>query len=495
MYNNNFPDAVDDELYDVAIVGYGPTGAVLASLLAKSHLRVLLLEREDDILELPRAIRFDGECMRLFQTIGIHERLSEQTAAAPGMKFLNARGELLIEWERPLITGLHGWSDCYRVHQPDLERILRENLRDRPGLTVCLSHELCALEEHENHVTLRYENRRNGQRLCGRARYVVGCDGARSMIRRLIGSPLDDLNLHQRWVVVDLLLKQPMPHLGEYSIQYCDPKRPATYICGAGERRRWELMLMPEDDPVSVTTPEWIWSQLARWITPDEGRIERSAIYTFHAVIAQRWRKNRLFIAGDAAHQTPPFMGQGMAAGLRDAANLAWKLQAVLNDEAPDTLLETYASERIPHVKTFVEGAVRFGEIIQAHRANEKGGKHAIERYRTPEPLPGPGAYDAQPVPVTGRLAPQFISACGRRLDEIVGYRYLLLCLSGSKPSRVDAGVECIVADDGPAREWLNAFGACAALIRPDRYLFGVATLPEDITPLLGRAFKAFRPS
>jgi 3-(3-hydroxy-phenyl)propionate hydroxylase len=435
--------------------------------------------------------------MRVFQTIGLLPRLHDQVSAAPGMKFVNAQGDLLIEWQRPVEIGLHGWSSCYRVHQPELEAALRERLDERPEVQVLTRHDVYAIDEQDDHVTIRFENMRNGELRKARARYVVGCDGARSLVRRLMDASLDDLQLHERWLVVDLLLKRPMPELGEYSIQYCDPQRPGTYICGAGDRRRWEVMVMPDDDLSQINSPEWIWQRLARWIGKEDADIERSAVYMFHSVVAQRWRRGRLLIAGDAAHQTPPFMGQGMAAGIRDAANLAWKLCAVITGQTSDDLLDTYASERLPHVREFIEGAVRFGDIIQATDSKAVAARDAaltcaIESFRTPEPSLGPGAHDGIPNGITGQIIPQFRTVDGQLLDDSIGYRYLLLCRPDVLPksTTIESDVLRIhLAMDAVALAWLDGLGACAALIRPDRYLQALALTAAELEPLLARVF------
>ncbi|BBH46575.1 bifunctional 3-(3-hydroxy-phenyl)propionate/3-hydroxycinnamic acid hydroxylase [Pseudomonas sp. KU43P] len=497
MNNKNPLNEPNPARYDVAIVGCGPTGAVLANLLAECGHSVLVLEREAGIVQLPRAIRFDAECMRVFQSIGLLQRLKDQVSAAPGMKFVNAAGELLIEWQRPVELGDHGWSACYRVHQPALEQALRERLHERPGVTLLSRHDVFALTEHADYVELRYENMRNGELLTSQARYVIGCDGARSLVRRLMGSALEDLQLHERWLVIDFMLKRPMPALGDYSIQYCDPQRPSTYICGAGDRRRWEVMVMPGDDLAQINTPAWIWECLSRWIGPDDAEIERCAVYMFHSVVAQQWRRARLLIAGDAAHQTPPFMGQGMAAGIRDAANLAWKLHAVLTGGAAEALLDTYASERVPHVREFIEGAVRFGDIIQATDSEAVAARDArlscaIDAFRTPEPALGPGAHDGLPAGLAGQVTPQFRLADGNLMDDLTGYRHLLLCRPEAlalASSLVDASVICRAAEEPAMLAWLERLNACAALIRPDRYLYGVASTTNDLEPLLSRAF------
>ncbi|QTE26529.1 FAD-dependent monooxygenase [Propioniciclava sp. MC1595] len=180
-----------------------------------------------------------------------------------------------------------------------------------------------------------------------------------------MGTTLDDLKSHERWLVVDCLLKDGAdPDLDEESVQYCDPRRPATYVPGPHNRRRWELMLHEHEDAAEMVAPERVWEMLEPWLTPAEATIERPAVYTFHSVVARGWAKGRVFLAGDACHQTPPFMGQGMCAGVRDAANLAWKLVEVVEGRADAELLDTYESERSPHVRTFIETAVRLGSVI-----------------------------------------------------------------------------------------------------------------------------------
>ena len=214
-------------------------------------------------------------------------------------------------------------------------------------------------------ATLQVKDLQSGNTQAVQARYVVGCDGARSMVRKAMGTAMVDLGLHQPWLVFDVRLKADVPGLPDHTVQHCDPARPMTYCNVTGNRRRWEIMLMPGDDPAQLVQPETLWQLVSKWVTPEQADIERAVIYTFHSVIAEGWRQGRLLLAGDAAHQTPPFLGQGMCAAIRDASNLAWKLEAVLRGHADDALLDTYESERSPHVRAFIDLAVKLGDIIQ----------------------------------------------------------------------------------------------------------------------------------
>ncbi len=486
-----------DTVHDVALVGCGPTGATLANLLALRGLQVLVLEREADIYRLPRAIHFDGESMRVFQTVGIADLMAPQLIVSPGMRFLGVDGSVLIDWQRPTDVGPQGWHPSYRFHQPSLEHTLREQLAQHANVTLRLRHEVFALDEHADHVAIRYEDTASGRLHATAARYVVGCDGARSLVRRLMGTELEDLRSHERWLVVDVLLKNDRPDLGDHSIQYCDPRRPATYVRGVGTRRRWELMLMPHDDLNTITRPESVWALLAPWLSPDEAELERPAVYTFHSVVARGWRRGRLMIAGDAAHQTPPFMGQGMCAGIRDAANLAWKLADVLQGVAPDSLLDTYESERSPHVREFIEAAVRFGRVIQTTDPEEARRRDAEmsanpQIFVTPQPRLGPGTHDGGEF--GGRVGEQPRLGDGKRLDDAIGYRYALLvapALAGAateamRAAAIDAErLAIVIADSEPAQRWLAALNAQAVLLRPDRYVAGVASQAAEIARLL----------
>lgn len=474
--------------YDVAIVGLGPVGATLANLLALRGLSVLALDREAEIYRLPRAIHFDGECMRVFQTIGIADSLARDLVVAPGMKFVAADGELLLDWTRPTQVGPQGWHASYRFHQPTLETLLRKRLGEHACVDVRLRHEVFSVEPGDDAATLRLEDMSSGRLLHTRAGFVVGCDGARSTIRRFMGTELEDLKSHERWLVVDVVLRRERPDLGDHSVQYCDPARPATYVRGAGERRRWELMLLPGEDAAEMSRPEAVWRLLSRWVTPDEATLERPAVYTFHSVVARGWRRGRLLIAGDAAHQTPPFMGQGMCAGIRDAANLGWKLAEVSTGVAGEGLLDTYESERSPHVREFIETAVRLGGVIQttdpdAARRRDADMRAARPVFTTPSPQLGPGAHDGGwPA---GHIGEQPRLADGIRLDDRAGYHPVLLIDPAWDAGKLDGCPTVVPADSADACDWLHRLGARAVLLRPDRYVAGIATDRDALERLL----------
>lgn len=441
---------------DVAIIGCGPTGALLGNLLGARGLTVEIFEKQPAIYDLPRAVHFDGETMRILQSAGLAEAALPETRVNPGMLFKDRAGRTLIDWSRDMSTGPMGWPESYRFHQPGLERVLRAGLTRYPNVTL---HEATAVTAHAQDATGVLLTTDRGET---RATHVVACDGTGSPTREALGIGLHDLSFRERWLVVDVMLTRDRPDLGDHSIQYCDPDRPATYVRCVGDRRRWEMRIAP-DDPDRFESAE-IWRRLSRWITADDAELERAAVYTFRSRLAERWREGRVFLAGDAAHQTPPFMGQGMCAGMRDAANLAWKLAAVRNGADP-ALLETYQSERAPNARAFIRLAADMGQLINqtAHGHLPEGRMHSI----WPDLGPGLGPRDG----IAGALAPQ----PGRADDAAPTGFYLL----------TRAPVDAPLPATTDAADWLAERGLFALLMRPDGYALDHAATPEALTALL----------
>lgn len=485
-------------LYDVAIIGYGPAGALLAKLLGQAGLSVLALDKEAGIYPLPRAIHFDAEVMRVFQNAGL--RAAVEAISRPGltgMHFVNAAGETMLVRGGTSLHGPHGCANNYYFHQPELEQVLRSSVALHPNVQVRLRHEVTQVDDEGEQVRLAVTDLERGTTLELHARYVVGCDGARSLVRKVLGSPMQDLGLHQPWLVFDVLLKDGAPQLPHHTVQHCDPARPMTYCNVTGNRRRWEIMLMPGDDPATLVQPESLWQLVSRWLKPEHADIERAVIYTFHSVIAQGWRRGRLLLAGDAAHQTPPFLGQGMCAAVRDVANLAWKLEAVLRGRAGEALLDSYESERSPHVHAFIELAVRLGAIIQttdSAQAQERDARFKAgqpEIFEFPAPRLGPGVWRGAAARV-GQIFPQPRLADGRLLDEVLGNRFAVIGRAGvlnsvqqtSRERWQDSGAVALPTEEPALLDWLDSQGVAAIMLRPDRYILGMATSPGELDAL-----------
>ena len=491
----DMPTAIGSET-EIVIIGCGPVGALLANLLGLQGIATVVLEREAAAYSLPRAVQFDDEVMRILQTVGLAEAMQPLVHVVPGMKFVDGSGRLLLDWQRPVEVGLQGWHSSYRFHQPDLERVLREGFGRWPTLSFFSRTEVFAIEETMDALVVLYEDLVTGTLNQCRARYVVGCDGARSLVRRLIGQPMEDLGFHERWLVADVILKRPRPDLGDYSVQHCNPARPATYVRGTGNRRRWEIAVLPEENGETITRTANVFELLKPWLSPEDAELERAALYTFHSALAQKWRRGRLMIAGDAAHLTPPFLGQGMCAGMRDAGNLAWKLGRVLRGQNNDLLLDTYQAERSPHVREYIELAVRLGGLINSKAMEAavpgvgmEGG--AAARMASIKPRLGDG-LSAGRRGVAGDISRQPLLQAGIRLDDHVGYGFAAILrpdFAAELPSDVFEqfavrGIMPVIADEPDLATWLHDIGAPAVLVRPDRYMLGEAQSVSELQAL-----------
>lgn len=479
--------------FDVAVVGYGPTGATLANLLGRAGLSVLVLDREPAISQLPRAIHCDGEVMRVFQSLALPTRLESISRPGYSSVFVNSEGETLM------VRSTSGGPNSYYFHQPELEAILREGVARHANVDVRLSHEVISVDaQPAGGATLVVNDLASNRTLSFHARYVIGCDGGRSMVRRTLGGEVIDLGLHQPWLVFDVILREDIPALPLHTVQHCDPRRPMTYCNVIGSRRRWEIMLMPGDDPAELMKPENLWGLVSRWVRPEQADIERAATYTFHSIIARGWRRGPLMIAGDAAHQTPPFLGQGMCAGIRDAVNLSWKLSAVLKGGADDSLLDSYETERLPHVHHLIDLAVHMGNIIQTTDPEQVRERDARMRAQPevvdpPSPRLGPGAW-RDDLPKAGHAFPPLAldDAGSVMVEAHVGSGFTVLVQPGWMEAQAApcAGVHVLTAS-GPAARWLDEQGVIAVALRPDRYIFGSArdklqlqSLVEALRPL-----------
>ena len=480
------------EQFDVAIVGYGPAGATLAHLLGQCGLKTLVLERESTHYHLPRAVHFDAEVMRVFQWIGIADEMEPLTHRHPGMKFVAPDGTLLLDWPRPQGEGPHGWRANFRFHQPDLEALLRDHLARRPEVVIRTRCDVFHVEDTGDLVTLRYEDTSRGKVERVQAKYVVGCDGARSLIRRYIEGGMEDYGFHERWLVVDVILKKDVPELGDHSIQYCVPERPATYVRTPGLRRRWEITVKPDEDSTEISKPERVWELLSDWISPEQAELERTAVYTFHSLVAEDWRKGRLLLAGDACHQTPPFMGQGMCAGTRDVANLYWKLalicQGKVTGEAAENLLDTYESERKPNAREYIKTAVRLGGLINTAGTDEAlraalPSANGSARMESIAPPIGPGLGIGEK---SGRLFGQPRLNDGRLIDDVYRHRFVIVAEDElAADLHLLDGVALVTTSVSNAADHLAKLGASATVLRPDRHTLGSADTREDLVALL----------
>ena len=478
--------------HDVVIVGYGPVGAVLANLLGRDGLDVAVFEPTHDVYHLPRAAHFDDEVMRVFETLGLAEAMLPVTAPVLGMDFVAADGTTLFGFSAAERPRPHGWETGYMFRQPELERVLRAGVERWPTVQVHLGHQVTALDGPDGR--LQVLDLASGAERTVRARYVVGCDGARSLVRKALGISLDDSGFDQPWLVVDTDLLNGTgagtgAALPERILQICDPARPATFVPSAGRHRRWEFMAVDGETPEELTDPATIARLLAPWVSVGRDvEVVRAAVYSFHALVAREWRRGNVLLAGDAAHQMPPFLGQGMCAGIRDAANLAWKLTLVVRGLADDGLLDTYQSEREPHVRAITDLAVSLGGIIQttdaALAAERDAGFRSSDGAPPPAGLPrlGPGLSHGDD-PAVGRPFPQAHPGD----DATLGPGFAIVGpLAATTAAAAD--IESLGARAVPRP------AATTTIVRPDRYTYAVAATPEHLTTALSALRRHLRP-
>jgi 3-(3-hydroxy-phenyl)propionate hydroxylase len=342
---------------DILLVGLGPVGAALANLLGRYGVRVLAIDKATAIFEQPRAIALDNEALRILQLAGVRDGEFE-TVAIPQVQY---RSPLFGRFARINSAGtIDGHPALVTFYQPELERLLRTKLAQYPGIEVRLGVELEGFVDDGRAVQARLKDG-SGQEIHVRARYLVGTDGANSVVRRTLGLDFEGRSFQQDWLIVDALeVAAPIDHV-EFS---CDPRRPTPRMVAPGGRQRWEFMLRPGEKPDEMERPESVRRLLAPWCDSERIRIERTAVYRFHAREAKHFSKGRCFLAGDAAHITPPFAGQGLVSGLRDAANLAWKLAWVVRGQAGEQVLDSYDTERRPHARKIIRLALLLGALV-----------------------------------------------------------------------------------------------------------------------------------
>ena len=371
-----------DTVFDVAIVGLGPVGCFGAILLAEAGLQVVCIEKEPEVYRLPRAVNLDGEIIRALQPVNLAETVSAMMQPIrPGERagFANSKREWLFGIDSPA-TSSNGWQPANMFDQPELERFLRDTACEHSNVTTYIGFEVTEFQSHAGQVTLRAQG--TDQDISIASQYLIACDGANSSTRKALNIQWRDLGYDQDWLVVDVAMTATHDLANEV-LQVCDPDRIHTYVATKDPYRRWEFQLNPGETSEEMLREETIVGLLDGWVPRESYTIRRAAVYQFHAAVAASWRSDRVFLAGDAAHQTPPFLGQGMNTGMRDLINLAWKLPLVLHGTCSETLLDTYQLERDAHAHDLVSWAVSMGHLMTHMAATE-----AAERAGKPAPAP-----------------------------------------------------------------------------------------------------------
>ncbi|MCM0621422.1 bifunctional 3-(3-hydroxy-phenyl)propionate/3-hydroxycinnamic acid hydroxylase MhpA [Nocardioides bruguierae] len=491
---------------DVAIVGFGPVGKLLALRLGRAGHRVLVVDRNLAGYPLPRAVTHCSDFARILQSVGLGpDTIGEVTQPYDDMYvWRDAEGRSLVEvdWSG---LGESGWYNTYFFSQPALEDKLDDLVAQLPSVTVCRGWQATGIEQDADGATLSLRATDGDEEAVVRASWLIGADGANSAVRRWSGIEWADLGFFYDWLVVDVIPDPALefPHVAR---QNCDPHRPATMVPGGPGRRRWEFMRLPHETKDELNRAETAWKLLEPYgLTEENSVLERHSVYTFQACWATRWRDGRVLLAGDAAHLMPPFAGQGLGAGVRDAMNLGWKLDAVLSGRAPEALLDTYGAERLPHARAFIDFSVGLGKVIcltdeaeaaardermiaewaagmkppapprpglgEGLHAGEHGGALAIQARLSvggEEPRLADDALDGPGALVVSDAA----QLAGLDADTLAGLRSL-----GITPVALDGlpSPEVLLAEDvdGTWTTWLADLGVSAVLVRPDFHLYG----------------------
>ena len=495
--------------YDVAVIGYGPTGMTLAALLGQLGHRVVVLERYTELYNLPRAACFDDEIMRTFQKLGLVEEISRGAEVQRGYEWVNAAGETLVDFEYDN-PAAGGWAALYMMFQPYIEAVLDRHDKALPNVEVRQGVTVSEIEQNGETVTLRGVGA-NGEAVAVRASYAVGADGGNGFTRKQLCDKVDDYGFQENWLVCDFRLNDGV-NLPKFR-QVCDPAQPIAIVNIGPGHHRFSFMLNPGETAEQATNHAGVWSRVSRYLSKNDAEIIRVANYVFRSRIADQWRYGRVFLAGDAAHEMPPFLAQGMCSGIRDSHNLAWKLDLVITGGADEALLDTYQAEREPHVRFITEKAIELGRVqtmrdpIQARERDER----LLARRRAnqgPDKLRYPGLIGGL-VTGDGEFFPQgIVLADGERrlFDDVVGSGWCIVAAAGvldalpaaqrsawkafGGRTATVAGIQIAGAledVDGTYARWFAAHSCSVAVIRPDWYVYGTARDGHELSGLLDR--------
>lgn len=507
--------------YDVLVVGLGPVGMLAANLLGMYGLRVAVFERNNELYNIPRAIHIDDEVVRILQYVGLHKQVLAHCKPVPGMQLVTQKGKVLVETTK---TATAGFAASYLFYQPDLEQVLMQGIDRYANVSVFLGAEVT----HINHPQApKLQVKTADQTHTYQGKYVIACDGANSPLRQMLQLPLKDLKFSRRNLKVDVQIDGHASQ-GQFSdwIQktVAPPHRSRVFLNSFGKHFRWEFSLPKgaKSEAIEWESPAMIQEMLSTVINPAKVKIVHAVEYRFASKIARQWQQGKVFLAGDAAHQMPPYIGQGMCAGFRDVMNLSWKLKATLEDEAPTQLLQSYAIERIPHVR-FVMWVTRWvGRLFITRRWSWliKSGALLLpshwRKVKVPPQKLKQGVFGKNKR-LRGHLFPQMevtLAGHSHLLDDCLGKGWNIVSYGKTVTSNLPADVLqrltnigvsfCVIdavekSNQNPEdsflhyQSWFHKHKIEVVIIRPDRYIYEATTgakLPKTMNQLLDKISK-----
>ena len=483
--------------YDVVVVGLGPAGTLISLLLNDSSIRILGIDKDREVYDLPRAVNIDDEGLRTMQRLNLEHIYLDNSTVIGGAYFVDDKLQKLsgIDMPKDFLTG-NGWFPGAMFHQPYTDVLLREELL-KTDSTICLETELTEIIEENDYYTIKTKDLSTLKENSVPTKYIIGADGASSKVRTILGLAQEDLDYDKNWLVVDVKLNQEN-NLPSYAAQICDPKRISTYIPAHLPYRRWEFILLEGETEEEMLKENKIQELISPWVKSDEYQIIRAAVYRFHSLLTDKFRQGNCFLIGDAAHQNPPFMGQGMMSGYRDALNLSWKLTAVIHKQLPENILETYEKERKPHSRFVVDGSAAIGKLMSAYTDAVRRGNPSD----VPQELldRGYGSYSLPPLndgilykgksddkSMVGFHFPQPLlmegSKCKERYDHFLGKGFCVVSKEGvsispdQKSFYEKIKTKFLVLEETMINKnpWIKEFMSKSEIyiIRPDRHIFG----------------------
>ena len=474
------------EQFDIAICGYGPVGSTFAGLMGKLGHKVLVIDRNIGPSPTARAINTDGEQLRTFDRLGIAEKVVENSTEVHRVHFGDANLNPIQTIEQPVGVSAMGWPNQVLFYQPELEGFIRASVESENNIVIKEGTELLSFDDTTEGVTLNCKNSECD--LTFFSKYLIGCDGASSFVRRELDVDLEDFEYNQEWLVCDAHLTKKINIPDKEAMQVCDPKRPGTYVPGRRGHLRFEFKKMPGEDSKELEKEENVWKLLKPWINENNAKLERAQVYSFHACIAETWRKGNVLIAGDAAHQMPPFMGAGMGTGIRDITNISWKLDLLLKNKAKEGILDTYQKERHSHAKWTIAQTVTIGQVIEGFCAAAEGKEYEPKgpSYDVNFPHIPSGIYSDPADMITGVPIPQPVLSKSNKkemLDRIINGNFAVLTQesnldltdkSKSIIDLLDIKLVTIEPDEDTEERLKTVFEKYkAVLVRPDKYTYG----------------------